>query len=302
MMLKSQPVLQKALTVLHMQDILALFKPRLSGLVLLTHWVGVLLAHPQQGLFSWFVAWMSALGTLAVVAGANGLNSYLERDIDARMHRTQIRPLPQGRIEPSIALCLSLVLAFVGIWIHYRLANPLTAFLDFIAIALYAFIYTPMKQLSPWAVFVGAIPGAMPPLLGCSSMQGYPNKNAIALFVLMILWQIPHFLAIAIYLCEDYQRGHIRVWPWIYGIPHTIRMIVLTAWMLLPWGITMLTSQPHSYLFFGAWVLGSSLFAAQATQGCFQTQPKIWARRVFKNSLLLLCWALFLLLCVDSMA
>ena len=144
------------------RDLLLLAKPRLSGLVVLTTTGGVALA---PGTIGGARAAITILGTAAVVGAANALNCWLERDVDARMRRTRDRPLPAGRVEPFVALALGLAVPIFALPILALVASPLTALLAFAALVLYVAVYTPMKRRSTLALFVGAIPGAIPPLM-----------------------------------------------------------------------------------------------------------------------------------------
>jgi protoheme IX farnesyltransferase len=196
------------------KDVLLLAKPRLSGLVVLTTAGGVALAPGRIGPVRGALA---ILGTAAVVGAANALNCWLERDVDARMRRTRDRPLPSGRVEPFVALALGVAVPAFALPILALAATPLAALLAFVALVTYVAVYTPMKQRSTLALFVGAVPGAIPPLLGWTAVTGRLDPGGLALFALLFAWQLPHFLAISIYLAEDYARGGLRVFSLVHG-------------------------------------------------------------------------------------
>lgn len=221
----------------YLKDVLLLAKPRLSGLVVLTTAGGLALAPGKIGLAR---ALLAILGTAAVVGAANALNNYLEREVDARMHRTRDRPLPAGRVEPFVALGLGIAVPAFALPTLALVANPLTALLAFVALVLYVGVYTPMKQRSTLALFVGAVPGAIPPLMGWTAVTGRLDPGGLALFALLFFWQLPHFLAISLYLAEDYARGGLRVFSLVHGERATRAWIAVAAALLVPVSLVLL--------------------------------------------------------------
>jgi protoheme IX farnesyltransferase len=213
------------------RDLLLLSKPRLSGLVVLTCAGGVALAPGSIGVAR---AIVSVLGTAAVVGAANALNCYAEREVDARMRRTRDRPLPAGRVEPFVALGLGLLVPAFALPVLALAANPLTALLAFVALVVYVAVYTPMKKRSTLALFVGAVPGAIPPLMGWTAVTGRIDPGGLALFALLFAWQLPHFLSISLYLAEDYARGGLKVFSLVHGERATRAWIAVTAGALVP--------------------------------------------------------------------
>jgi heme o synthase len=157
------------------------------------------------------------LGTTLVVGAANALNNWLERDVDARMRRTRDRPLPAGRLHPRVALALGLGLPAVALPALGWFTNGLTATLAALALFSYVVVYTPLKQRSPLALVVGAVPGAIPPLMGWTAVTGRLDAGGLALFAVLFCWQLPHFLAVSIYLQDDYARGGLRVFALEHG-------------------------------------------------------------------------------------
>ncbi len=211
------------------RDLLLLSKPRLSTLVLVTCSGGMWLAPGNIGLAR---ALLSVLSTAGVVGAANALNCYLERDVDARMHRTRDRPLPAGRIDPLVALGLGLAVPAFAIPLLALAAGPLTAFLALLALVTYVMAYTPLKRRSSLALFVGAIPGAIPPALGWTAVTGRLDPGALSLFALLFAWQLPHFLAVSLYLRDDYARGGLPVFALVHG-ERTTRLAILASTALL---------------------------------------------------------------------
>lgn len=268
-----------------LRDVLALAKPRLSLLVIWTTAVGLWMA---PGALAWQRAVVIGLATALVVGGANALNSYLERDTDGRMRRTRLRPLPSRRLPPAVALTASLVAACVAVAVLYRVANPLTALLSFAAFAVYGWVYTPMKRHSVWAVVVGAIPGAIPPLMGYTAVTGRLDPMGWALFGILFVWQLPHFLAIALYLKDDYARGGLKVMPLVWGDRAAVWCTIGTAMLMLPVSLAPAVLGLVEPLYTAAaLVLGLAFFLATAS-GLFAPHPGRWARRVFLSSIVYL--------------
>jgi protoheme IX farnesyltransferase len=180
-------------------------KPGITLMVVLTAGLGFLLAGGET--FSFLLLVYTLLGTGLVSGGASALNHVLERDTDALMRRTANRPLPTGRMDPDAALLFGVAVAVAGLLVLYFAVNPLTALLGVVALAGYVFVYTPLKRVSSLATIIGAIPGAIPPMMGWSAVRGELDLAAWGLFGLLFFWQMPHFLAIA-WLCrEDYAKG-----------------------------------------------------------------------------------------------
>ncbi len=232
------------------------------------------------------------------MSGANALNMYIERDIDRKMPRTQNRPLPAGRMNPKIALWFGMALSAVAIPILAIGANPLTALLAIVANLLYVLAYTPMKQHSSYALHVGAIPGAIPPLLGWTAGTGRIDAVGAVLFAIMFLWQIPHFCAIALFRKADYARAGIHVLPNTQGelaTRHTIVRwtfaLVATSLLVVPLGVAH-----HGYLIV-ATLLGA-VFFVWGSYGLREGSGRRWAKSLFAVSLVYLVF-LFAALTID---
>lgn len=166
-----------------------------------------------KGDINWNSFILLSLGGVLVTASANGLNEIFEKDFDKLMIRTQTRPLPAGRMSVNEAMIACIVFGVSGIFILSNYINILSGILGMIALFTYAFAYTPMKRITPFAVFMGAIPGAMPPLIGWVAATGELGVEAFALFTLQFIWQFPHFWAIAWRLDEDYKKGGFNLLP-----------------------------------------------------------------------------------------
>jgi protoheme IX farnesyltransferase len=168
--------------------------------------------HYQEGPIHW-VNWIKlVIGGFLVTSAANGFNEIIEKDLDKFMQRTADRPLPSGRMTNGQALVLSLIMGVFGTFLLGSL-NILTGLLSVFSIFLYAFLYTPLKRKSPIAVFVGAFPGALPPLIGYVAAHGLIDHIALILFGIQFVWQFPHFWAIAWVLDDDYKKAGFRLLP-----------------------------------------------------------------------------------------
>jgi protoheme IX farnesyltransferase len=270
-------------------DVIALTKPRLSSLVVATTGVGVLVA-PGHISFARGVA--VVLVTALLVAAANAINSYMERDIDARMPRTSLRPLPAGRLDPRGALAGGILGAAVLVPILAEVANPLTALLGAIAYVTYVALYTPLKQVSSWALVVGAIPGALPPAMGATAVTGHLDATALVLFGILFVWQLPHFVAISMYLRDEYTMGGLKVFAVVHGNRVSALVITISTFALLPVSLLAVRAGMGgaAYLVV-AGVLGAAFFALAASFPMVASADR-WARWVFRASLLYLVFLL----------
>ncbi len=192
-------------------DYYELTKPRMNALVIITTMVGFYMA--SFGGVDWLAMFNALLGTALCAAGASALNHYIERDYDALMPRTRNRPLPTGRLQPAEALWFGVALSILGGAYLLAFVNPLTSFLGVFTILSYVFIYTPMKRTSTLNTVVGAVPGAVPPMMGWTAVTNDVSLEAVALFGILFLWQMPHFLAIAIMYKSDYEAGGYKMLP-----------------------------------------------------------------------------------------
>jgi protoheme IX farnesyltransferase len=185
-------------------DYLELSKSRIVLMVLMTTAAGYVIgAHPVNAI----ILLHTLIGTALVAAGTNALNQYVERDLDAMMKRTHRRPLPAGRISPNAALIFSIAIAIIGTLYLGILVNWLTAFLGAFTLTTYIFVYTPLKRVSTICTIVGAIPGAIPPLMGWTAATGALGLGGWIAFGILFFWQLPHFMAISWIYREDYGRA-----------------------------------------------------------------------------------------------
>lgn len=245
---------------IRLADLAELTKPGITLMVVLTAGLGFLLAQ-QEGI-SFLLLVHTLLGTGLVSAGASTLNQVIERETDALMRRTAQRPLPAGRMDPDVALLFGVALGVAGLAELALGVNLLTALLGAVALAGYVFVYTPLKRVSSLATVIGAIPGAIPPMMGWSAVRNEIDVAAWVLFGILFLWQMPHFLAIA-WLCRDDYRD--AGFPMLtVGDPegvHTSRQVLLYGSALVPVSLmpTLLGLMGVVY-FLGALALGLVYF------------------------------------------
>jgi len=187
-----------------MRDYLALSKSRIVMMVLITTAAGYFFGAQRV---DWMLLLNTLLGTALVAAGTNALNQYIERDHDAKMRRTRLRPLPDGRIAPRAALVFSVAISILGTLYLGLAVNWLTAALGAFTLITYIFIYTPLKRVSTICTLIGAIPGAIPPLMGWTAATGILGTGGWIIFAILFFWQLPHFMAISWMYRDDYARG-----------------------------------------------------------------------------------------------
>lgn len=279
--------LTEAKPALRAADLVALAKPRITLMVVITTAGGLWLAHRSGAAALAASAVICALfGTALIVAGANALNMFLERDIDARMDRTKNRPLPAGRMAPKVALFFGVGASSLAVPVLAIGVNSLTAFLAVLANVIYVLAYTPLKQRSHHALLVGAIPGAIPPLLGWTAGTNSISAAGLVLFAVLFLWQVPHFLAIALFRKGDYARAGLVVAPNVVGDDvvrhHIVRWtlaVVAASLLLVPLGVA------HAGYAIAAVALGAVFFLAGVHGLRKGKGTKKWARAVFATSM-----------------
>jgi len=216
------------------KDFMALLKLRLASLVVISAALGYILATGYTGI-DWTTLTALLVGGFMVTGGSNGLNQVIERESDKLMTRTQDRPLPGGRLDMMSALLFSSIIGASGLAILWYFTNFNAFLLGLLALVTYAFIYTPMKKKSPWAVFVGAFPGAVPPMLGWVAATGKFGLEPGALFAIQFIWQFPHFWSIAWVLDEDYVKAGFKLLPSKGGKDQkSAYMVLLYSLFLIP--------------------------------------------------------------------
>jgi heme o synthase len=278
-----------------LQDYVALAKPNITLFNVITTAGGLLLARRAGGVggaaldVSFCTAFCTFVGTALIVAGANALNMFIERDIDKHMPRTRNRPLPSGRMAPRSALIFGIALSALALPVLGFGVNALTALLALLANLLYVCAYTPLKQRTHYALHIGAVPGAIPPLLGWTAVTARVDGAALTLFAILFLWQIPHFLAITLFRAEDYKRAGLVVAPNVVSLSEVKHSIVRYSFALLavslllyPLGVTglpyVVCAAALGLIFWGAGLIGFRVHAGT---------PELtkWARTLFSVSL-----------------
>lgn len=266
-------------------DYLELAKPRVTSLILMSTGVGFYLGSSD---LSWSLLVHTLVGTALVAGGTGTLNQFWERYADSKMWRTRNRPLPAGRLSPSKALCFGILLSVVGVIYLAWQTNRLTSLLAALTLLSYLFLYTPLKNKTPLCTLVGAFPGAAPPLIGWAAARGEITPLAWVLYLILFLWQFPHFLAIACLYREDYARGGIRMLPVVEPEGEsTARQIRLFSIALLPMSLVpyWLGAVGHVYLF-GALALGIGfLYFSMRAAGI---RSKLQARRLLQATVIYL--------------
>jgi len=259
-----------------MRDYIELTKPRITWLILMSTGIGYFFGLPAATNWWDFLKgihplslWHTILGTALIASGTAALNQWYEREADHKMFRTAGRPLPSGRLCARRALAFGLVLSaagFVELWLG---VNLLSGLIGAFTLASYLFLYTPMKQRTWWSTTVGAIPGAMPPMIGYAAAAGAITRESWVLFAILFLWQFPHFYSIAWMYREDYARAGILMLPVVEPDGRsTARQIVLYGLALIPVSLVpgMLGMSGRIYLagalLLGLWFLYSGVRVA----------------------------------------
>jgi heme o synthase len=277
-------------------DYLALTKPRVVALIVLTAVVGTLLARP--GLPPLDALLFGNLGIALAAASAAAVNHVLDRHIDARMGRTRNRPLPSGLLTPARALAFAFVLAAASMTILLAFVNVLTAVLSFCSLIVYAVVYTVwLKRATPQNIVIGGAAGAAPPVLGWVAVTGHIEPQALLLFLIIFAWTPPHFWALAIARRHDYVRADIPMLPVTHGVEFTrlhvlLYTVILCVATLLPFMIGM-----SGLIYLGAALALNARFLWQAIALKFTRRDEL-PMRMFRFSISYLMW-LFLALLVD---
>jgi protoheme IX farnesyltransferase len=268
------------------KDYVALTKPRITWLILMSTAIGYYFGH--QGAWHIWTIFHALIGTGLIASGTAALNQWYEREADEKMRRTQARPIPSGRIAPAKAFWFGVALEIIGSLELWLGVNALTSLLGVITIVLYLFAYTPLKQKTWWSTTIGAFPGAIPPLIGFAAAANTLTAEAWALFAILFFWQFPHFYAIAWMYREDYSRAGIQMLPVVEPDGEsTARQILIYSVLLIP--ISLLPKwlgMTGSVYMAGALVMGILFLYAGVRVTLDRTRVR--ARRVLLASVLYL--------------
>lgn len=289
---------RSALAVL-VSDLMTLTKIRITIMVVVTAYLGYAMSLPDGAGVNWRSLMAALAGTALSCMGASALNQVYERDTDARMHRTRHRPIPAGRISAIQGLALGLALALLGTAMLWALANPLAAMLNLLCVGSYALMYTPLKRVTSTSTIVGAVPGALPPVIGGAAAIGSVNGAVMVMFAIMFLWQLPHFLAIAWLYREDYARGGFPMLPVIDPDGRsTFRQTMLGCMALLPLGLLPTVMGVSGMVYFtGALICGAAFLGFGVALVIARTNAH--ARMLFFVSLIYLP-VIFALMLIDK--
>ena len=267
-------------------DLYELTKPRMNFLVVVTTMVGYYMA--VRGWSEWSRIVYTLAGTALTAAGSSVFNQFIERGLDSKMNRTANRPLPAGRVRPVDAALFGLALSVAGVAILAVFVNLLTAALGALTLLLYVALYTPAKRFTSLCTIIGAVPGAIPPVMGFTAVQNAITPDAMALFAILFFWQMPHFLAIAILYRDDYARGGFLMLPVIdKGMQMTGRQIVLYSVSLVPVSLLPVLLGLSGPIYFAAAMVLGVAFCGFALV-CARSKSRSDARQLFLASIVYL--------------
>jgi protoheme IX farnesyltransferase len=225
------------------------------------------------------------VGTTLLVAGANALNMFLEEDSDALMTRTRTRPLQTGRLTRETTLAFGVALAAFGTFVLARFVNPLAGELGMMAFVSYVLVYTPLKPVTQAALYLGAVPGAMPPLIGYAGQHGALTPAAWSTFLVLLVWQLPHFLAIAVFRRDEYARAAIRVMPVVHSLQATRRAIIAWSFVLLSVSLLPCAVGLAGTAYAVVALATGTAFCGYASFGKGEQTIETWARKLFLASI-----------------
>jgi protoheme IX farnesyltransferase len=267
------------------RDLVALTKPSIAGLSMFMTVGGYLLAGGGDTI----TTICALFGTALIVGSANALNMAWEFETDALMSRTADRPIPAGRLSVKVATAFGLLWGVLGLGLLFGGVNTLTGLIGLLSLVVYVCVYTPLKLRSPWALIVGAFPGAAPPLIGWTAAADGLHWPGLLLFGVLFLWQIPHFLAISLYRRTEYDRAGIKTWPISRGDAAAKRLALAYSTALIPCSLALVAVDAAG-LFYLAVALPTGFWFWSVTVRGFAREVRItkWARQLFIASLLYL--------------
>jgi len=272
-----------------------LSKARLNAMVVVTTAVGYLLAAPRP--LPWMTLLWTCLGVFLAAIGASAFNQAFEAKRDARMQRTHTRPVPSGRISLAAAITFGLLASIIGVAIICPTSTPLAAVLTILNILFYALVYTPMKPMSSANTLVGAVVGALPPMIGWAAATGTLDAGALLLGGILFVWQIPHFLALAWLYREDYARGGYKMLSNTEPTGRASGLMAITyALALIPLSLA-LVYRGHAGIIFGATSIVLGAWLVWMAMRFAATKTKAAARALFLCSVIYLPMLLCVLVC-----
>lgn len=298
LMLEAEPNVSPRSLKTVLQDVYDLTKPRITFMVLITAFTGMWLASggpPELGVMTW-----ALLGIGMASASSSTFNNYIDREIDKNMERTQNRPLPTGRLAPSVALVSGSVLGLGSLLLLLALVNPLTAWLTLFTNFFYVVIYTIwLKRSSPLCTSIGGISGALPPVLGVTAITGHLTPVALALFGIMYIWQPPHFWALALIKTEEYRRVGIPMLPVVKGERITKRQMLIYTVLLIPASFSLFWLHATGWIYFTVAALLGAIYLGLTIDFIRKPVTRKLAYRLFFFSIIYLC-VLFVMMFVNN--
>jgi protoheme IX farnesyltransferase len=290
--------LARPLSVDRLRQFYALTKPRVVSLIVFCAVIGMLLAVPAGTGMPLGLLLVATVGIALVAGAAAAINCLVEQRIDALMARTRARPLPRGTLSSAETLVFAGVVGGIGLWLLYKLVNPLAMWLTLGTFVGYAVIYTVvLKPLTPQNIVIGGASGAMPPVLGWAAMTGEVAPDALLLFLIIFAWTPPHFWALALYRAEEYARAGLPMLPVTHGRKYTQLQVLLYTIILAACSLMPFVSGMSGWLYLAAALVLDGFFIAYAVR-IYVDYSDALARRTFRYSILYLA-ALFAALLVD---
>lgn len=268
------------------RDYVQLTKPGITLSNLMTTFAALWLA--SYGYPNWKLAFFTMLGTALVIMSGAALNNFYDRDLDKKMKRTQHRAVATGRISARSAILLGIGLLLAGVTVLAVYANPLAAVWGLIGHIFYVLIYTPLKRVTTLNTVIGGISGAAPPVIGWVAVTETMDMTAWLLFLVLFLWQPPHFLALAMLKTEEYRAGNLPMLPVVKGFAETKRQMVLWGSVLLPASLLLFVHASLGYVYLFVMGVMGIVYMVLLFQG-FKTKDDLaWARKLFGYSILYL--------------
>lgn len=270
------------------RDYYEITKPGINKSNLLATFTGYWLAAGFHH-FDFLNLLLTLLGTALVIAGGCTLNNYYDRDIDPKMERTSSRAIVEGRIKPVVALWYGILLSIAGFLTLGLFVNPAAAFLSFVGFFVYVMIYTMwLKRTSVWNTVVGGFSGAVPPMIGWVAVTGSIDLSAWALFLVLFMWQPPHFFALAMRRVEEYRKAGIPMLPVVKGFIETKKQTLLFTVLLLPSSLLLFFTGASGWVYLLVAVVLGVIYIILAIKGFYAKDDIAWAKTMFIYSLIYL--------------
>ncbi|SFX68015.1 protoheme IX farnesyltransferase [Thermoactinomyces sp. DSM 45891] len=281
------------------RDYYEITKPGINKSNLLATFTGFWLASGFQHFDFLNLLW-TLLGTALVIAGGCVLNNFYDRDIDPKMNRTETRAVPEGRIKPIVALWYGIFLSLAGFIVLGVLVNAVAAFLGFVGFFVYVMIYTMwLKRTSVWNTVVGGVSGAVPPMIGWVAVTGRIDLTAWALFLVLFMWQPPHFFALAMRRVEEYRAAGIPMLPVIKGFAETKIQTLLFTLLLLPSSLLLFFTGASGWVYLTAATILGVVYIILSIKGFYAKDDIAWAKMMFIYSLIYLM-GILLVIVIDK--